>query len=54
MDYERIGKTQVTSGGFSPGKLRTMLLGVDTKKKQEPGSNQILDLGNTFFPPFLC
>uniref|UniRef100_M4ECV2 Remorin C-terminal domain-containing protein n=1 Tax=Brassica campestris TaxID=3711 RepID=M4ECV2_BRACM len=28
MDYERIGKTQVTSGdgGFSPGKLRTMLL----------------------------
>ncbi|CDY09386.1 BnaA02g26240D [Brassica napus] len=46
MDYERIGKTQVTSGGggFSPGKLRTMLLGVDRKNKQEPGSNQILDL----------
>ncbi|CAN7021588.1 unnamed protein product, partial [Brassica rapa subsp. trilocularis] len=49
MDYERIGKTQVTSGGFSPGKLRTMLLGVDTKKKQEPGSNQILDLGFSHF-----
>ncbi|XP_033139671.1 uncharacterized protein LOC103854014 isoform X2 [Brassica rapa] len=46
MDYERIGKTQVTSGdgGFSPGKLRTMLLGVDRKNKQEPGSNQIHDL----------
>ncbi|KAG2301700.1 hypothetical protein Bca52824_030351 [Brassica carinata] len=48
MDYERIGKTQVTNGGgggFSPGKLRTMLLlGVDRNKKQEPGSNQIHDL----------
>ncbi|CAN7044263.1 hypothetical protein BRARA_B03091 [Brassica rapa] len=46
MGYERIGKTQVTSGGggFSPGKLRTMLLGVDRKNKQEPGSNQIHDL----------
>ncbi|CAH8392453.1 unnamed protein product [Eruca vesicaria subsp. sativa] len=45
MDYERIGETQVTSGGgLSPGKLRTMLLGVDRKKKQEPESNQIHDL----------
>ncbi|XP_056842846.1 uncharacterized protein LOC108806730 isoform X2 [Raphanus sativus] len=50
MDYERIGKTQVTSGGgggLSPGKLRSMLLGVDRKKKQdmlETGSNQIHDL----------
>ncbi|KFK33431.1 hypothetical protein AALP_AA5G012500 [Arabis alpina] len=37
MDYERIGNTQVTSGGgFSPGKLRSMLLlGVDKKKKEE-------------------
>ncbi|XP_010513982.1 PREDICTED: uncharacterized protein LOC104789995 isoform X1 [Camelina sativa] len=39
MDYERIGKTQVTTssgGGFSPGKLRSMLLlGVDRKKKEE-------------------
>ncbi|CAA7043782.1 unnamed protein product [Microthlaspi erraticum] len=53
MDYERIGKTQVTSGGgFSPGKLRSMLLGVDRKKKEEmlesaptirSGSNQIDD-----------
>ncbi|KAJ0238011.1 Remorin family protein [Hirschfeldia incana] len=49
MDYERIGKTQATSGGggLSPGKLRTMLLGFDRKKKQdllETGSNQIHDL----------
>ncbi|KAL1221104.1 Remorin 4.2 [Cardamine amara subsp. amara] len=36
MDYERIGNTQVTSGGgFSPGKLRSMLLGVDRKKKED-------------------
>ncbi|VVB03871.1 unnamed protein product [Arabis nemorensis] len=53
MDYERIGKAQVTSsGGFSPGKLRTMLLlGVDRKKNEEmfesisptmrSGSNQV-------------
>uniref|UniRef100_A0A1J3FF60 Remorin C-terminal domain-containing protein n=1 Tax=Noccaea caerulescens TaxID=107243 RepID=A0A1J3FF60_NOCCA len=53
MDYDRIGKTQVTSGGgFSPGKLRSMLLGVDRKKKEEmlesaptmrSGSSQIDD-----------
>ncbi|CAN6875829.1 unnamed protein product [Brassica oleracea var. botrytis] len=57
MDYERIGKTQVTSGGgggLSPRKLRSMLLlGADRKKKEdmiEPtpimrsGSNQSDDL----------
>ncbi|KAF8117521.1 hypothetical protein N665_0009s0045 [Sinapis alba] len=56
MDYERIGKTQVPSGGggLSPRKLRSMLLlGVDRKKKEdmlEPtpimrsGSNQSDDL----------
>ncbi|CAH8387529.1 unnamed protein product [Eruca vesicaria subsp. sativa] len=39
MDYERIGKTQVTSsggGGLSPRKLRSMLLlGADKKKKED-------------------
>ncbi|RID60261.1 hypothetical protein BRARA_F03429 [Brassica rapa] len=58
MDYERIGKTQVTTcgggGGLSPRKLRSMLLlGADRKKKEdmtEPtpimrsGSNQSDDL----------
>ncbi|XP_015574436.2 uncharacterized protein LOC8275344 isoform X2 [Ricinus communis] len=33
MDYERIEKPP--GGGFSPGKLRTMLLGVEKKRKQE-------------------
>ncbi|KAL6350240.1 hypothetical protein AAG906_004185 [Vitis piasezkii] len=36
MDYERIQKPQV-GGGFSPGKLRTMLLGVEKKRKEEEG-----------------
>lgn len=36
MDYERIEKTQQgNGGGFSPGKLRTMLLGVEKKQKEE-------------------
>ncbi|CAJ2677783.1 remorin 4.1 isoform X1 [Trifolium pratense] len=34
MDYERIQKPQ-GGGGFSPGKLRSMLLGVEKKRKQE-------------------
>ncbi|XP_022776491.1 uncharacterized protein LOC111318105 [Durio zibethinus] len=34
MDYERIQKPQ-GGGGFSPAKLRTMLLGVENKRKQE-------------------
>ncbi|KAJ8629380.1 hypothetical protein MRB53_022703 [Persea americana] len=33
MDYERIEKPQ--SGGFSPRKLRSMLLGVEKKRKEE-------------------
>ncbi|KAG8645497.1 uncharacterized protein LOC110625009 isoform X3 [Manihot esculenta] len=33
MDYERIQKP--LGGGFSPGKLRSMLLGVEKKRKQE-------------------
>lgn len=33
MDYERIQKPQ--GGGFSPGKLRIMLRGVDNKKRKE-------------------
>lgn len=36
MDYERIDKNQVsTGGGFSPAKLRSMLLGVEKKRKEE-------------------
>ncbi|KAL3020082.1 hypothetical protein AAZX31_05G125400 [Glycine max] len=34
MDYERIQKPQGV-GGFSPGKLRSMLLGVEKKRKEE-------------------
>ncbi|KAK7399854.1 hypothetical protein VNO78_11048 [Psophocarpus tetragonolobus] len=34
MDYERIQKPQ-GGGGFSPGKLRSMLLGVEKKRKEE-------------------
>ncbi|XVF85514.1 hypothetical protein PTKIN_Ptkin17bG0123500 [Pterospermum kingtungense] len=34
MDYERIQKPQ-GGGGFSPAKLRTMLLGVEKKRKQQ-------------------
>ncbi|XP_039006471.1 uncharacterized protein LOC120134061 isoform X2 [Hibiscus syriacus] len=34
MDYERIQKPQ-GGGGFSPAKLRTMLLGIEKKRKQE-------------------
>ncbi|XP_039015253.1 uncharacterized protein LOC120145498 isoform X2 [Hibiscus syriacus] len=34
MDYERIQKPQ-GGGGFSPAKLRTMLLGVEKKRKQD-------------------
>ncbi|XP_042501815.1 uncharacterized protein LOC122079427 isoform X2 [Macadamia integrifolia] len=33
MDYERIEKPQ--GGGFSPGKLRSMLLGIEKKRKEE-------------------
>ncbi|KAH7516681.1 hypothetical protein FEM48_Zijuj10G0160900 [Ziziphus jujuba var. spinosa] len=35
MDYERIQKPQ--GGGFSPGKLRSMLLGVEKQRKEEQG-----------------
>lgn len=36
MDYERIQKPQgVQGGGFSPGKLRSMLLGVEKKRKED-------------------
>ncbi|KAK4280101.1 hypothetical protein QN277_011770 [Acacia crassicarpa] len=34
MDYERIQKPQ-SGGGFSPGKLRNMLMGVEKKRKDE-------------------
>ncbi|KAF7820352.1 Remorin 4.1 [Senna tora] len=34
MDYERIQKPQ-GGGGFSPGKLRNMLMGVEKKRKEE-------------------
>ncbi|XP_019464692.1 PREDICTED: uncharacterized protein LOC109363001 isoform X1 [Lupinus angustifolius] len=34
MDYERIQKPQ-GRGGFSPGKLRNMLLGVEKRRKEE-------------------
>ncbi|XP_010554351.1 PREDICTED: uncharacterized protein LOC104824101 [Tarenaya hassleriana] len=52
MDYERIEKTQSGGGGFSPGKLRSMLMGAERRKKQEElefspalrsGPNQIDD-----------
>ncbi|XP_061342453.1 uncharacterized protein LOC133288657 isoform X2 [Gastrolobium bilobum] len=41
MDYERIQKPQ-GGGGFSPGKLRSMLLGVEKKRKEEE------EIGSTF------
>ncbi|RWV86419.1 hypothetical protein GW17_00051688 [Ensete ventricosum] len=36
MDYERIHKPLAPQGGggFSPGRLRAMLLGVETKRKE--------------------
>ncbi|KAI4357132.1 hypothetical protein L6164_001099 [Bauhinia variegata] len=41
MDYERIQKPQ-GGAGFSPGKLRNMLLGAEKKRKEEE------ELGSTF------
>ncbi|KAJ9175341.1 hypothetical protein P3X46_013906 [Hevea brasiliensis] len=35
MDYERIQKPLVHGGRFSPGKLRSMLLGVEKKRKED-------------------
>ncbi|XP_020597160.1 uncharacterized protein LOC110036929 isoform X2 [Phalaenopsis equestris] len=35
MDYERIEKPSLTGGGFSPGKLRAMLLGVEKRRQDE-------------------
>ncbi|KAL0927256.1 hypothetical protein M5K25_001419 [Dendrobium thyrsiflorum] len=35
MDYERIEKPATPGGGFSPGKLRAMLLGVEKRRKDE-------------------
>ncbi|PON60913.1 Remorin family protein [Trema orientale] len=35
MEYERIQKPPQGGGGFSPGKLRNMLLGVEKQRKQE-------------------
>ncbi|KAG1359493.1 remorin 4.1 [Cocos nucifera] len=35
MDYERIEKPSPPGGGFSPSKLRAMLLGVEKKRKEE-------------------
>ncbi|XP_038971008.1 remorin 4.1-like [Phoenix dactylifera] len=35
MDYERIEKPSPPGGGFSPGKLRAILLGVEKKKKED-------------------
>ncbi|KAK8522682.1 hypothetical protein V6N13_115640 [Hibiscus sabdariffa] len=43
MDYERIQKPQ-GGGGFSPAKLRTMLLGVEKKRKQEEQVESSIDL----------
>ncbi|PRQ41361.1 putative remorin [Rosa chinensis] len=45
MDYERIQKPQVGGGGgFSPGKLRTMLLGVEKKRKEQEDSVSTFNL----------
>ncbi|KAK9935680.1 hypothetical protein M0R45_022769 [Rubus argutus] len=45
MDYERIQKPQVGGGGgFSPGKLRIMLLGVEKKRKEQEGSESTFNL----------
>ncbi|XP_004297777.1 PREDICTED: uncharacterized protein LOC101302745 [Fragaria vesca subsp. vesca] len=45
MDYERIQKPQVGGGGgFSPGKLRTMLLGVEKKRKEQGDSESTFNL----------
>ncbi|XP_050373472.1 uncharacterized protein LOC126791111 [Argentina anserina] len=52
MDYEMIQKPQVGggsgsgsgSGGFSPGKLRNMLLGVEKKRKEQEGSDSTFNL----------
>lgn len=35
MDYERIEKPSALGGGFSPGKLRAMLLGVEKRRQDE-------------------
>ncbi|PKU86538.1 uncharacterized protein LOC110099570 isoform X1 [Dendrobium catenatum] len=35
MDYERIEQHSPTGGGFSPGKLRAMLLGVEKRRQVE-------------------
>ncbi|XWS34420.1 hypothetical protein CRYUN_Cryun21dG0037100 [Craigia yunnanensis] len=43
MDYERIQKPQ-GGGGFSPAKLRTMLLGVEKKRKQQEEVESSIDL----------
>ncbi|XP_009351653.1 uncharacterized protein LOC103943161 isoform X1 [Pyrus x bretschneideri] len=44
MDYERIQKPQVGGGGFSPGKLRSMLLGVEKKRKEKEDSESAFTL----------
>ncbi|KAM1401958.1 hypothetical protein ACFX2I_010773 [Malus domestica] len=44
MDYERIQKPQVGGGGFSPGKLRSMLLGVEKKRKENEDTESAFTL----------
>ncbi|KAI3921097.1 hypothetical protein MKX01_036076 [Papaver californicum] len=45
MDYERIDKNQVsTGGGFSPAKLRSMVLGLEKKRKEEEQVDSKLSL----------
>ncbi|XWS22890.1 hypothetical protein CRYUN_Cryun29cG0074800 [Craigia yunnanensis] len=45
MDYARIQKPQ-GGGGFSPAKLRTVLLGVEKKRKQEQEVESSIDLSS--------
>ncbi|KAF8398780.1 hypothetical protein HHK36_014638 [Tetracentron sinense] len=44
MDYERIEKPQ--GGGFSPGKLRSILLGVEKKRKEVEELDSTFSLGS--------
>uniref|UniRef100_A0A6N2NDY9 Remorin C-terminal domain-containing protein n=1 Tax=Salix viminalis TaxID=40686 RepID=A0A6N2NDY9_SALVM len=41
MDYERIEKPQGGGGGLSPGKLRSMLLGVEKKRNQQEQEEEL-------------
>ncbi|KAI9390182.1 hypothetical protein POPTR_008G144300v4 [Populus trichocarpa] len=47
MDYERIEKPQGGGGGLSPGKLRSMILGVEKKRNQQEQEEE-LESSNAF------